>query len=321
MAPAAIPQIVEEKGWYFLPACGMIKRTPSNNTGPYPLIELQIRRKPMTFLQSILLGLIQGVAEFLPISSSGHLAIAQNLLNINAEVPAFYDVLLHLGTLVAVFVAYWQDICDMVREFFCGIGDLVHHSTPTPVPPARRLILLIILGTLPLFAILPIKDTVEGLKNSMVFIGAALIVTGFLLFFSDRARKGRKDARSATVLDVLVVGVSQAIATVPGISRSGTTITAGCFVGFDRKFAVRFSFLLSIPAVLGANILSLKDALTGGVDWSQLPVYLAGVVVAAVSGYLCIRLLKMIADKGRFGAFAYYCWAAGLATLILNAVK
>ena len=126
----------------------------------------------MTFLQSILLGLIQGVAEFLPISSSGHLAIAQNLLNINAEVPAFYDVLLHLGTLVAVFVAYWQDICDMVREFFCGIGDLVHHSTPTPVPPARRLILLIILGTLPLFAILPIKDTVEGLKNSMVFIGA-----------------------------------------------------------------------------------------------------------------------------------------------------
>ena len=316
-----IPQIVEEKGWYFLPACGMIKRTPSNNTGPYPLIELQIRRKPMTFLQSILLGLIQGVAEFLPISSSGHLAIAQNLLNINAEVPAFYDVLLHLGTLVAVFVAYWQDICDMVREFFCGIGDLVHHSTPTPVPPARRLILLIILGTLPLFAILPIKDTVEGLKNSMVFIGAALIVTGFLLFFSDRARKGRKDARSATVLDVLVVGVSQAIATVPGISRSGMTITTGCFVGFERRFAVRFSFLLSIPAVLGANILSLKDALAGGVDWSQLPVYLAGVVVAAVSGYLCIRLLKMIADKGRFGAFAYYCWAAGLATLILNAVK
>ena len=270
---------------------------------------------------TVVLGLIQGVAEFLPISSSGHLAIAQNLLNINAEVPAFYDVLLHLGTLVAVFVAYWQDICDMVREFFCGIGDLVHHSTPTPVPPARRLILLIILGTLPLFAILPIKDTVEGLKNSMVFIGAALIVTGFLLFFSDRARKGRKDARSATVLDVLVVGVSQAIATVPGISRSGMTITTGCFVGFERRFAVRFSFLLSIPAVLGANILSLKDALTGGVDWSQLPVYLAGVAVAAVSGYLCIRLLKMIADKGRFGAFAYYCWAAGLATLILNAVK
>ena len=275
----------------------------------------------MTFLQSILLGLIQGVAEFLPISSSGHLAIAQNLLNINAEVPAFYDVLLHLGTLVAVFVAYWQDICDMVREFFCGIGDLVHHSTPTPVPPARRLILLIILGTLPLFAILPIKDTVEGLKSSMVFIGAALIVTGFLLFFSDRARKGRKDARSATVLDVLVVGVSQAIATVPGISRSGTTITAGCFVGFDRKFAVRFSFLLSIPAVLGANILTLKDAIQeNSIIVSDIPVYLVGVAVAAVVGYICIRLLKMIADKGKFGWFAYYCWAVGLIVLALTLV-
>ena len=98
------------------------------------------------------------------------------------------------------------------------------------------------------------------------------------------------------------------------------TITTGCFVGFERRFAVRFSFLLSIPAVLGANILSLKDALTGGVDWSQLPVYLAGVVVAAVSGYLCIRLLKMIADKGKFGWFAYYCWAVGLIVLALTLV-
>lgn len=274
----------------------------------------------MTFLQSILLGLIQGVAEFLPISSSGHLAIAQNLLHINAEVPAFYDVLLHLGTLVAVFVAYWQDICDMVREFFCGIGDLVHHSTPTPVPPARRLILLIILGTLPLFAILPIKDTVEGLKSSMVFIGAALIVTGFLLFFSDRARKGRKDARSATVLDVLVVGVSQAIATVPGISRSGMTITTGCFVGFERRFAVRFSFLLSLPAVLGATLLEVKDVLEqpGSLPEGVLPMYLLGMVIAGVVGYFSIRLVNLLADKGKFGAFAYYCWAAGLVFLVLS---
>ena len=274
----------------------------------------------MTFLQSILLGLIQGVAEFLPISSSGHLAIAQNLLNINAEVPAFYDVLLHLGTLVAVFVAYWQDICDMVREFFCGIGDLVHHSTPTPVPPARRLILLIILGTLPLFAVLPIKDKVQGLSDNMIFIGAALIVTGFLLFASDMMRKGRKTERNATWLDVLIVGAGQAIATMPGISRSGMTISAGCFTGFERKFAVRFSFLLSIPAVLGANILSLKDAFEAGIVWSEVPVYLVGVVTAAVVGYLCIRLLRMIADKGRFGAFAYYCWAVGLLTLVLNII-
>ena len=136
----------------------------------------------MTYLSAILLGLVQGIAEFLPISSSGHLAIAQNLLHLQTEVPEFYDVLLHLGTLLAVFVAYWQDIWDMIGEFFRGIGDLARRSTPTPVPPARRMIVLIIIATLPLFAVLPIRGAVQGLGDNMVFIGCALIVTGFLLF-------------------------------------------------------------------------------------------------------------------------------------------
>ena len=274
----------------------------------------------MTLLSSILLGLIQGVAEFLPISSSGHLAIAEHLLGASGtHPPEFFDVLLHLGTLLAVFVAYWKDIRDMVVEFFCGVRDLAHHSTPVPVPPARRLILLIIVGTLPLFAVLPIKDLVEGLADNMYFVGGALIVTGCLLFASDRVRKGRKTEKSATLLDVFLVGVAQAIATCPGISRSGTTITAGCFLGFDRKFAVRYSFLMSIPAVFGANILSIKDALET-VVWAEVPVYLVGVLVSAVVGYACIRLLKMIADKGKFGFFSYYCWTVGVLTIIMNLV-
>ena len=274
----------------------------------------------MSLLSSIVLGLVQGLAEFLPISSSGHLAIAERLLSSfhAADIPAFFDVLLHLGTLVAVFIAYWGEIRDMIVEFFRGVGDLIHGTTPAPVPPARRLILLIIVGTLPLFAILPIKDTIEGLSDNLLFVGAALLFTGCLLYASDRVRKGRKTERSATMLDVLLVGVAQAVATCPGISRSGTTITAGCFRGFDRKFAVRYSFLMSIPAVLGANILSLKDAVETGIIWADVPVYIVGVVVAAVSGYFCIRLLKMIADKGKFGWFAYYCWAIGALTLGLN---
>ena len=277
----------------------------------------------MTYLTAFLLGLIQGVAEFLPISSSGHLAIAQNLLGLESasSVPEFFDVLLHLGTLIAVFAAYWKDICEMVVEFFRGIGDLAHRSTPSPVPPARRLILLIIVGTLPLFAVLPVRKAVQGLGDNMVFVGAALIVTGFLLFLCDRVRKGRKTERSATWLDALLVGVGQAVATLPGVSRSGMTITAGCFVGYERRFAVRFSFLLSIPAVLGANILSIGDAVKAGINGAELPMYLVGVVTAAVVGYLCIRLLKYVADKGRFGAFAYYCWAVGILTLVLQAVK
>ena len=275
----------------------------------------------MTYLSAILLGLVQGLAEFLPISSSGHLAIAQNLLHLQTEVPEFYDVLLHLGTLLAVFVAYWRDILDMIGEFFRGIGDLARRSTPTPVPPARRMIVLIVIATLPLFAVLPIRGAVQGLSDNMVFIGCALIVTGFLLFASDLMRKGKKTERHATWTDALLVGVGQAVATMPGISRSGMTITAGCFCSFERRFAVRFSFLMSIPAILGANILSIADALEAGVNWGELPMYLVGVVVAAVTGYLCIRLLKMIADKGRFGFFAYYCWGVGVLTLVMSIIK
>ena len=205
-----------------------------------------------------------------------------------------------------------------IQGFFRGIGDLAHHRTPNPVPPARRLILLIIVGTLPLFVMVPFRRFFTELSDNMYFIGGALIVTGILLFASDRVRHGRKTEKTATMLDALLVGIGQAIALCPGISRSGMTITAGCFTGFERKFAVRFAFLLSIPAVLGANILTLKDAIDAGIDFSSVPVYLVGVVVAAVSGYASIRLLRYIADKGRFGAFAYYCWAAGVLTLVLT---
>ena len=276
----------------------------------------------MTWLSAIIMGLVQGIAEFLPISSSGHLAIAEHLLNMQgaSEIPQFYDVLLHLGTLVAVFVAYWDEIYDMIVEFFIGIGDLIHRTTPKTVPPARRMILLVIVGTLPLFVMVPFRRFFEGLSDNMYFIGGALLFTGVLLFVSDRVRRGRKTEKTARLADALVVGIGQAIALCPGVSRSGMTITTGCFVGFERKFAVRFSFILSIPAILGANILSIKDAVDAGIDWSEMPMYLIGVAVAAVTGYLCIRLLKMIADRGRFGAFAYYCWIVGALVLIFTIV-
>ena len=276
----------------------------------------------MSILHSILLGIIQGVTEFLPISSSGHLAIAEHLLGMEgaSEIPEFFDVLLHLGTLVAVFIAYWSEIKEIILEFFRGVGDLAHRTTPSRVPPARRMILLIIIGTLPLFLILPIKDKIESLADSMLFVGAALLFTGFMLFFCDRAAKDRKTEKSARLTDALVVGLAQAVATCPGVSRSGMTITAGCFMGFERSFAVRYSFLMSIPAILGANILALKDALEAGIIWAEVPVYLVGVIVAAVVGYACIRLLRFIAEKGRFGIFAYYCWAVGALVLILTLI-
>ena len=278
----------------------------------------------MTILNALLLGIIQGVAEFLPISSSGHLSIAQNLLGMGVDGAddVFFDVLLHLGTLAAVFAAYWPEIKEMVLEFFRMIGEITGGKSGGRIPSARRMILLIVVGTLPLFLILPVKGLVESLYSNTFFVGGALLITGLLLYFCDRIQKGKKSERTATMADVLIVGVGQAVATCPGISRSGMTICMGCFCGFERRFAVRFAFLLSIPAVLGANILQIKDVVeAGGIDIHLFPAYILGVVAAAVCGYLSIRLVRMIADKGKFGAFAYYCLAAGAITVILSFLK
>lgn len=276
----------------------------------------------MTYLSSVLMGILQGVAEFLPISSSGHLALFQHFFGVEnyEETQMFFTVLLHLGTLISVFVYYWHDILDMIREFFLLLGALFsrkgsHESRA--VPPARRMVVLIIVATLPLFGILPVKDYIETAMNNVTFVSVALIVTGFILFFSDRVARGRKTARTATVTDAILVGCAQALGTLPGISRSGITISAGLLRGYDRTFAVRFSFLMSLPAVLGANILTLKDVVeTGSIDTAMLPVYLVGTVVAAVVGYFAIRLVNLLADKGKFGAFAWYCWVAGVVSLV-----
>lgn len=271
------------------------------------------------------LGLVQGVAEFLPISSSGHLSLFQNFFHMEnvEESQMLFDVLLHLGTLVAVIVAYWSDVRDVVKELVKIVADLFRgrkadHSLDQPA--VRRLILMVIVATLPLFLAVLFDDVVETLYASTLFVGIALACTGCILFISDKIITGRKNERSATMLDALLVGCMQAVAILPGISRSGSTITAGLLRGFDRKFAVRFSFLLSIPAVLGANLLQVADAVKAGFDTALLPAYLVGMVVAGVSGYFAIRLVRLLMDKGRFGRFAYYCWAVGAATIVASLI-
>lgn len=274
----------------------------------------------MTFLTSALLGLIQGVAEFLPISSSGHLSLAQNLLGLfeGTENDLFFSVMLHLGTLIAVFIVYFRDIVEMVQDFF---GLFARH-TPARVHPSwgSRMVLLLVVATLPLLIVLPFKSRVESLYSNTVFVGCALLVTGCLLFLSDWMKKGRKSVRSATLVDALFIGVGQAFAVVPGLSRSGATISLGIMRGLDRKFAVRFSFLLSIPAVLGATILELVDAVKVGISANMIPIYLVGMAVAAVAGYFAIRLVNTLAQKGKFGYFAFYCWGIGLITIIASLV-
>ena len=273
----------------------------------------------MNYPMAIFLGFLQGVAEFLPISSSGHLTLMQHFFGVS-EVDNLYNILLHFATLIAVCAVYWKDIVEMVLEFFRGLAVLFSRRGSREVervPVARRLVLMVILGTLPLALVLPIEEQIETLGSSPIFVAVMLLVTGGILFFSDRLARGTKTARTATVKDALLVGLAQAFATIPGISRSGSTISAGMLLGFDRKFAVRYSFLLSLPAVLGATLVKVLKAFGGeGIDPALLPKYLVGMVVAGVVGYFSIRLVQLLADKGKFGKFAYYCWIAGAAALV-----
>ena len=274
----------------------------------------------MEWFEAVILGLIQGLTEFLPVSSSGHLAIGQALLGVDVGEDLVFDVVVHAATVLATIVVFFKPILSLFRGLF-----RFRYNDETDY------VLKICVSMIPvLFVGLFLKDAVSSLFGSLIVVGCALVVTAALLYFSDRPGRAKQisapeapaEARNGiSYLQAFLVGLGQAVAVIPGLSRSGTTITTGCLLGFERKFAVRFSFILSIPAVLGANILSIKDALDAGVDWSQLPVYLVGVLVAAVSGYACIRLLKMIANRGRFGWFAYYCWAVGLLTLILKLIR
>ena len=270
----------------------------------------------MTYLMSAILGFVQGMAEFLPISSSGHLTLLQHFFQLQ-QVDTLFNILLHFATLLAVCIYYFQDVTEMVVEFFRWMGSLVsRRSSLGNAPEGRRLVLLVVVGTLPLLVVLPIKDKIEALGNRPEAVCIMLLITGTILFLSDRMGRGYKSVRDTGIKDVLLIGLAQCLATAPGLSRSGCTISAGLARGLDRKFAVRYSFLLSLPAVLGATVLEVADVVSvGGLDTALLPVYLLGMVIAGVVGYFSIHLVNLLAAKGRFGSFAYYCWAAGLVFL------
>lgn len=276
----------------------------------------------MNIWSAALLGLVQGIAEFLPISSSGHLSIINNLFNISQldEGHLLFDVLLHFATLISILIVYWHDIRDMIYEVlaFINIGPMAGYRRETY--PSARMFFMIVIATLPLFLILPIKDQLETLYYRNIFIGVAIILTGCMLYVADKMIPGRKTERSMTITDALIIGLCQCVATIPGLSRSGTTITAGIATGLRRDYALKFSFLMSIPAVLGANILSITDAVKAGVDWASVPAYLVGMAVALVSGIVSINILKYISAKGKFGGFAYYCWVVGVLAIVMSMI-
>lgn len=280
----------------------------------------------MSYFQSIILGIVQGLAEFLPISSSGHLAVIQHFMGIDPENVLSFTVMLHFGTLVAIFAVYWKDIVDLFKELFATIKDLVTgQGLQLKKNETRWLGVMIVVATIPtgLMGIF-FEDFFEGLYSNMAAIGIGLIVTGTCMFASERWGGGRVGAMGMNVRNAIFIGICQGIAICPGISRSGSTMVGGLTCRFNREHAVRYAFLISIPTVLGAFLKELPSVIgdvTAGADSSiSVGILIAGIVAAAVSGYFAIRVMIKAVTNKKLIYFSVYTWVAGAALIVYSFV-
>jgi len=272
----------------------------------------------VSYLQAIILGIVQGLTEFLPVSSSGHLVLFESLFRINEPTLAF-EIFLHLGTLIAVFAAFWQEIVLLI----CSVIKMLRKPMQIPqlvkADGGCRLVVMLIVATIPIVIVgLWLQDWITQLFRDPKVTGLMLIVTGTLLYLSSRVSRGKKNLEQIRYADALFIGSGQALAVLPGLSRSGTTIAAGLLRGIERENAARFSFLLSIPAVLGSQVLAIKDVLTLPTGSVSIGVMATGTVAAAITGYLAIKLLINFVRRGKLTIFAYYTWCIGLLVVLFN---
>ena len=274
----------------------------------------------MNLLDAILLGIIQGLSEFLPISSTGHLTVAGKLMNLISEDhpehwTAFIAVI-QLGTMLAVLVYFWKDLIAIVKDF---VNDnLIKRVKYSEQKINSKLGWLIVIGTIPVVVIgLAFKDAIEGaLTKNLYVIAASLIVLALILALAEKIAKFKKDLENITIFDSIIIGTAQALSLIPGSSRSGTTITAGLFVGLKREAAARFSFLLSVPAVLASGLLQLYEAVKF-IDQSMAVNIIVATVVSGISGYLAIDFLLKFLRKNSTFIFIFYRIALGILILIL----
>ena len=273
----------------------------------------------INIIQALILGMVQGLTEFLPISSSAHLVIVPELLGVESSLE--FDTLLHVGTLIAVISYFRSDVIAMIKAFCSSLADIPRGRFKEEIrnDQFKRLAWLILVGTIPagLMGIL-LKDFFESLFSSVSAVGFFLLITGFILWGVERMPRGEKKTKEISFTNSLIVGIAQGCAIAPGISRSGATIATSLYLGFDREMAARFSFLLSIPAILGAALIQLKD-LTAGFDISTGS-FVGGLISAMIFSYLAIKFLMGYIKKHSLVIFAYYCWTVGIITLILTVV-
>lgn len=277
----------------------------------------------MGYLEAVILGLVQGLAEFLPISSSGHLALLQNIFGVKGDQVLFFTVLLHVGTLISVFIIYWRDICELIAELFLTIKDLcTGKGLRLAERPVRKLGVMIIVATIPTALIgLLFNDIFNGLYLSLLAIGIGFLITGVLMFLAERMGSAHKGIEKMNFRNAVFIGVLQGIAIYPGISRSGSTLVGGLTTGLERTFAVKFAFLISIPSILGSVVLELPDAIKEGIDPQLIGPILAGMAVAAVSGFIAIKTMIQIVSKKKLSYFSYYVWALGIFTIAYSFLK
>ena len=276
----------------------------------------------MSILTAIFFGLVHGLTEILPVSGSGHLSVLSNLFGISYSESGFqlYTVLLHISTLAAILVVFWTDITALVQGTLVVFGAAPRPADKNTYVPSARLFLMLAVATVPLFFIIAVKKFVDQLYYNTVFVGICFFLNGLLLFISDRFTEGKKTGNTIAPLDAILIGICQCVSVIPGISRTGVTLTSGIATGLKRDFAFRFSFLLSIPAIFGANILNLIAALKEPLEWSYLPAYLIGMVVSLIASIGALTLFKRILKKGKLSGLAYYCWVVGAMTIILTLI-
>lgn len=289
----------------------------------------------MSFLKAIFMGLIQGITEFLPVSSSGHLAILGSLLHIDTDTGILFDVMLHMGTLIAIILVFWEDIQRMFWEALRIIRDLwynlttylhnkLHESDERNYRKIlhnnyRRLLAMLFVSTIPT-AILGFlfQDLIKQAAQSLLIVGVGLWMTGVLLLVVDYWKTGDRIPKDIKGSHAVFIGICQGIGCFPGISRSGITITAGLLCGFRKNFAVRYSFLMSIPAILGAMILELGELGSESMTLELGLSYVVGMIVAAFFGYLSIRYMLKMIQKKKFKFFAIYCFFMGVVAVFCH---
>ena len=278
----------------------------------------------MTIGNAIFQGIVQGLTEFLPVSSSGHLSLVQYFTGQGGgEDGILFTVLLHLGTLLAVFLAFWKTIAELIVEFFVMISDIVRgRSSLRNATPRRRMLLLLMLSLLPMVISLFLRDwfVAVATDESIFAEGIFFLVTSAMIFLATRRSNGRKTAKEMRGVDALVIGTVQAFAPLPGISRSGSTISAGLMLGLEKRYAVAFSFIMGIPPVLGANVLEIGDAMRDGMNLPLIPVII-GIIFSLIFGLLAIKMLRYMVVSDKFKYFGWYTLVLGILVLIAAMIE